>query len=179
MTFSKGDKVRVIPNAANIAYIEGSRGTNLKIGEVYTVDSPKEDAPFGDEMIHLVGHATAHTYESRFELYYPCIEVKGVQPSNTFLDKQPADRIGDKLHNSIRNKNVGNSNYATYDIQPYDIWEEYNLNPWDADVVKRILRTKEDVGMTPAAQRILDYQKIKHICDYAIDRINTGKDTRF
>ena len=39
----------------------------------------------------------------------------------------------------IREYNVGNSDYSKHKIQPWDIWREYNLNPWDADIVKRIL----------------------------------------
>ena len=59
---------------------------------------------------------------------------------------------------SIRDYNVGKSNYAKKKIQPWDIWLEYDLNPWDADIIKRILRTKED------EPRSLDYEKVIHIC---------------
>ena len=44
---------------------------------------------------------------------------------------------------AVRNHNVGNSDYAQHKIQPWDIWLEYKLNPWDADIVKRVLRTKK------------------------------------
>ena len=58
--------------------------------------------------------------------------------------------------------NVGESNYAELDIQPWEIWRRApNLNPWEADIIKRILRSKP-------GQRILDLQKIKHICDELI-----------
>lgn len=60
--------------------------------------------------------------------------------------------------NSVRSHNVGASNYSTKLIQPWAIWQEYNLNPWDADILKRLLRTKE------GDSRSLDYQKIIHIC---------------
>lgn len=59
-------------------------------------------------------------------------------------------------HN-VRAYNVGASDYAEHRIQPWDIWYEYKLNPWDADIVKRILRTKP-------GERRLDYEKIIHIC---------------
>lgn len=45
--------------------------------------------------------------------------------------------------NSVRSHNVGASNYSTKLIQPWAIWQEYNLNPWDADILKRLLRTKD------------------------------------
>lgn len=40
------------------------------------------------------------------------------------------------------------------------------LNPWDADIVKRVLRTKE------GEPRTLDYEKIIHICKYRIAELS-------
>ena len=62
--------------------------------------------------------------------------------------------------------NVGKSDYAKHAIQPWQIWKEYNLNPWDADIVKRVLRTKE------GEERTLDYEKIIHICKYRIAELS-------
>lgn len=66
----------------------------------------------------------------------------------------------------VQSYNVGKSNYAKHAIQPWDIWKEYNLNPWDADIVKRVLRTKEGEART------LDYEKIIHICKYRISELS-------
>lgn len=66
----------------------------------------------------------------------------------------------------IRSYNVGASDYAKHKIQPWDIWLSYDLNPWDADIVKRVLRTKETDG------RRLDYEKIIHICKERIRQID-------
>ena len=74
----------------------------------------------------------------------------------------------------VMSYNVGGSDYSAHKIQPWDIWEEYKLNPWDADIVKRVLRTKEEPGMTPEEARIMDYEKIIHICKKRIDQINKG-----
>lgn len=74
----------------------------------------------------------------------------------------------------IRNYNVGKSNYSTRKIQPWDIWMEYHLNPWDADIVKRVLRTKEETGMSPIEARVLDYEKIIHICKERIRQLKEG-----
>mgnify|MGYP006991698406 CR=1 FL=1 len=68
------------------------------------------------------------------------------------------------IPNGVRSGNVGSSNYSEYTIQPWSIWIDYNLNPWDADIVKRVLRTKVEPGITPEAARIMDYEKIIHIC---------------
>lgn len=78
------------------------------------------------------------------------------------------------MEEDIRNGNPGKSNYAEHKIQPWDIWEEYHLNPWDADIVKRVLRTKEEAGMSPVEARILDYKKIIHICQKEIQLLESG-----
>ena len=70
----------------------------------------------------------------------------------------------------VRSHNVGSSDYAQHKIQPWDIWIEYRLNPWDADIVKRVLRKK---GTDP---RRLDYEKIIHICQERIRQIDEGID---
>jgi hypothetical protein len=67
--------------------------------------------------------------------------------------------------------NVGESDYSSHAIQPWHIWEEYDLNPWDADIIKRILRTKKVKGMTKKNARLLDYEKIIHICKFRINQI--------
>lgn len=61
--------------------------------------------------------------------------------------------------------NVGKSDYSKHTIQPWSIWIDYNLNPFDADILKRLLRTKE------GDSRIMDYEKIKHICDERIRQL--------
>ena len=66
---------------------------------------------------------------------------------------------------NVRNKNIGNSNYADHKIQPWDIWMDWNLNPWDADIIKRTLRTKK------GDSRIMDYEKIIHVCEERIRQI--------
>lgn len=66
----------------------------------------------------------------------------------------------------VRSHNVGLSDYASHKIQPWDIWLAYNLNPWDADIVKRTLRDKK------GESRRLDYEKIIHVCQERIRQID-------
>lgn len=75
---------------------------------------------------------------------------------------------------NVQSYNVGKSDYSKHTIQPWDIWKEYNLNPWDADIVKRVLRSKE------GEERTLDYEKIIHICKYRIAELSKEvlKDTK-
>jgi hypothetical protein len=83
---------------------------------------------------------------------------------------------GFHLHpvDNVRNHNVGNSDYSKHKIQPWDIWIEYKLNPFDADIVKRILRKKAEPGMTEQESRRMDYEKIIHICQERIRQIDKG-----
>ena len=75
---------------------------------------------------------------------------------------------------SVRNHNVGKSDYAKHKIQPWDVWIEFQLNPFDADLVKRTLRTKAEGGMTKSEARKLDYEKIIHISSERVRQIETG-----
>ena len=70
------------------------------------------------------------------------------------------------LDTSVRSYNRGASDYSRHIIQPWSIWQDWNLNPWDADIVKRILRNKQ------GDSRRLDYEKIIHICDERIRQID-------
>lgn len=64
-----------------------------------------------------------------------------------------------------RTYNIGNSDYSKHIIQPWSIWLDWELNPWDADIVKRVLRTKQ------GDSRITDYEKIIHICKERIRQL--------
>ena len=66
--------------------------------------------------------------------------------------------------------NVGKSDYSKHLIQPWSIWIDYNLNAFDADIIKRVLRTKE------GESRTLDYEKIIHICKERIRQLNNGNE---
>lgn len=67
---------------------------------------------------------------------------------------------------NVRSCNAGESDYSGHAIQPWDIWKEYGLDPWDADIVKRVLRSRE------GAERMLDYEKIIRICRYRIAELS-------
>ena len=69
--------------------------------------------------------------------------------------------------NNVRNHNVGTSDYSNHIIQPWSIWIDWNLNPWDADIIKRVLRNKLEEA------RRQDYEKIIHICQERIRQIET------
>ena len=70
---------------------------------------------------------------------------------------------------NTRDYNVGTSDYSKHLIQPWSIWLEYGLNPWDADIIKRVLRTKK------GESRASDYEKIIHICKERLRQINENR----
>lgn len=86
--------------------------------------------------------------------------------------------ISDELYNKLlylgiineeddntRNHNIGESDYSQHVVQPWTIWQEYSLNGWDCDIIKRVLRTKSD------EPRSKDYEKIIHICQERIRQL--------
>ena len=81
------------------------------------------------------------------------------------------ERLG-LIPNEVRKGHVGQSNYSQHIIQPWSIWLDYNLNAWDADIVKRVLRTKTEPGLTEKESRKLDYEKIIHICNERIRQLD-------
>lgn len=70
------------------------------------------------------------------------------------------------MPNDVREMNVGESDYSEHLIQPWAIWLDYDLNPWDADIVKRVLRHKK------GESRRVAYEKIIHICKECIRQID-------
>lgn len=77
-----------------------------------------------------------------------------------------------KEFNNVRTFNVGTSNYSDHIIQPWSIWLDWHLNPWDADIVKRVLRRKF------GESRKQDYEKIIHICQECIRQIEIVSETK-
>lgn len=71
------------------------------------------------------------------------------------------------IPNEVRSMNVGASDYSRHLIQPWAIWQDYDLNPWDADIVKRVLRHKA------TDTRRMDYEKIIHICRERIRQLDS------
>ena len=68
--------------------------------------------------------------------------------------------IHEHVEKDVRSFNIGNSDYSKHLIQPWAIWLDYpELTSWDHDIIKRVLRTKK------GESRILDYEKIIHICE--------------
>ena len=101
------------------------------------------------------------------------MEYHCLQPSSNFNATIPIpaelytklSRLG-LIPNDVRDHNVGKSDYSKHLIQPWAIWIDYDLNGFDADIVKRVLREKE------GESRVMDYKKIIHICQERIRQLD-------
>lgn len=91
--------------------------------------------------------------------------------------KEIDDKLYDRLNriglipNNVRDHNVGASDYSRHLIQPWSIWADYALNPFDADIIKRVLREKA------GEDRRMAYEKIIHICQERIRQIDAVEET--
>ena len=63
-----------------------------------------------------------------------------------------------------RNYNVGESDYSKHEYQVWDVWRDFELNPWEADIVKRALRHKKGEEN--------DVKKINHILNEMMSQTN-------
>jgi len=93
------------------------------------------------------------------------VKIEGQITDNTESVPEEADPL---------TYHVGNSDYSDHKIQPWMIWDEYNLDPWEADVVKRILRKKKAVGKNMKESRIEDLEKIIHVCNFKINKLKNS-----
>lgn len=167
-SFNVGDLLKVGENLVSIcspANVEKQYKDNLRVesrfwdgqDNVYVVTAE-------DGITMLLREKDAELQEAAEPQSEPTQEA-----NSRLLDEdtyQALRRLG-ILDTSVRAYNRGTSDYSRHTIQPWTIWQDYNLNPWDADIVKRILRTKQ------GDSRRLDYEKIIHICEERIRQIDT------
>ena len=193
MTLENGDKLDQVFNYSS-AYLEDFvqhvletcrqekdrdilrvRGWYNVAGFVLEIYFPtEEDADvqimFGSDVRVSVDEFTEQGFSANrwYDISYIGAQVKNRNTagfgSDLYKDKEAKEAVEDK--EDIRSYNVGASDYAQHKIQPWDIYLDYNLNPWDADIVKRVLRTKK------TDTRIMDYEKIIHTCKERIRQIN-------
>lgn len=101
-------------------------------------------------------------------------DLGGIPGEDFIFTGQTGSHV-DVNNDDVRSFNVGSSDYSQHKIQPWDIWEEYNLNPWEADIVKRVLRKKNEVGLSEIESRIMDFEKIIHISRKCIELLEKKK----
>lgn len=130
-------------------------------GEVYTRQGNKMSFIRDDE-------GSSHSFDGDFLQDFFKLKEEDV----IYENPETGFKMSYEAKESPTDYNVGNSDYSKRTIQPWMIWEEYELNPWDADIVKRVLRTKK------GESRQLDYEKIIHICKYRISKLEESVDKK-
>lgn len=99
---------------------------------------------------------------------YDCLQPSSHPKATIPIPAELYDKLSrlGLIPNDVRNHNVGKSDYSKHLIQPWAIWIDYDLNGFDADIVKRVLREKE------GESRAMDYEKIIHICQERIRQLD-------
>lgn len=82
--------------------------------------------------------------------------VAGLKPGETRIVKRQPPR------QEIRHAQVGGDHYRKRKIQPWDIWAEYDLNGFEASIIKYILRHRDKNG-------VQDLKKARHTLDKLIE----------
>jgi hypothetical protein len=71
--------------------------------------------------------------------------------------------LGDLLKQKIGAKQmqIGGSHYIKHKIQPWDVWEDWKLDPWLCNVIKYVHRHDSKNGLE-------DLKKAQHYLNFAI-----------
>lgn len=150
------------------------RGWYYTVGFVLEIFFPLETDDdvrivFDSDVCVVVDDCTECNFRANkwYEIGYASVRTGDRKPAGFGNDLYKDKEIKEDKENKedIRSYNVGASNYSEHAIQPWDIYLEYDLNPWDADIVKRVLRTKK------TDTRKMDYEKIIHTCKERIRQI--------
>jgi hypothetical protein len=88
-----------------------------------------------------------------------------------FDGSQAGESVSSKYEDAVgsaRDIQVGGEHYRKFEIQPWDIWLEYGLDPWLAGVIKYVLRAGHK------GSKLEDLKKARHYLDRAIE-LEEGK----
>lgn len=143
---------------------------NVQTGKSYVIDNPDTLALIWKGCVEIPEDTIVE--EDFFNEFGDGCPTTASIPSDLFVKLRDLGIIDDS---KVRDHNVGSSNYSKHIIQPWSIWKDYDLNPWDADIVKRVLRTKKESGKSEIESRIMDYEKIIHICKERIRQLKCDR----
>ena len=164
----------VIRFGDTIALCGDNRVRNVSSGEFVILD----EIEYGKQLEWILGHSSkieenVDEAEDDPGLYNEKCQIASYRIPEELYKK--LNSLG-LLDTDVRSGNVGTSDYSKHLIQPWSIWKDYNLDPWDADIIKRVLRTKSESGKSADESRVMDYQKIIHVCREKIRQLTCNKD---
>ncbi|MFF8831307.1 DUF3310 domain-containing protein [Streptomyces sp. NPDC015131] len=111
-----------------------------------------------------VSHSKEHDENAGCPFPPPCkpVAVKQEQP--------PADSPYEDSFKALDNgaspsdPSTAPKHYQGKAMQPWQIWEAYDLDPWAANVIKYVLRAGRK------GPKLIDLQKARHYLDYLIEK---------
>lgn len=76
--------------------------------------------------------------------------------------------VGDKKDERANQRQVAGEHYLKYgDLQPWDLWDIWNLNPFQASIIKHVVRYRDKLGVTDLEkaahylQKLIEIEKAK------------------
>lgn len=96
--------------------------------------------------------------EGKFETHNVQDLVKSIKPHGVELHEEAYNKC---MGMALRQKQVGGDHYNKHSIQPWDIIDEWDLNFYEGNVLKYLLRRK--------GNRLEDLQKIAHYIEKMIE----------
>lgn len=164
------DGKSVINFGDTIIVSDDNKVNNLTSGKIIHLDKLNG----GQEKMFIIQNSSRieeEDLEAEEDFYGGNVPDSASIPAGLFIKLREIGIIDD----SVRANNVGTSDYSKHLIQPWSIWKDYNLDPWDADIIKRVLRTKSESGKSADESRVMDYQKIIHICQEKIRQLTCNE----
>ncbi len=86
------------------------------------------------------------------------------------MDKTLGDLLKEKIE--ANNMQVGGNHYISHKIQPWDVWEDWKLDPWLCNVIKYVQRHHRKNGKE-------DLEKALHYLEFALQNYDKIKQTYY
>jgi hypothetical protein len=84
-------------------------------------------------------------------------------PGSCDYPKWPSKQELDNLKQQEKPKQIGGDHYETMAIQPWEVIRRGDLDFWEGNVIKYVMRYRAKNGLE-------DLEKARHYLDYLIDR---------
>jgi hypothetical protein len=93
-------------------------------------------------------------------------ELRRLPASQDLIDEYDRRNFQTRKHSGLKSparKQVGGTHYNSHSMQPFDIIDEYDLNFYEGNALKYLLRWKDKNG-------VIDLEKAKHYIEILIQK---------
>lgn len=115
-------------------------------------------------------HYGEHAYRPSCDTYPPCKDVTPDAAPGPRIDDDAVAGVGADGPEPVQAWDATYrpppSHYAADGIDPWAIWRAFDLNPWEANLVKYVCRA----GKKPGESRLKDLLKAKDYLNYLIEQ---------